>query len=61
MSIATVELKGCYWEMKLPCGDEIRVSGPYQQVPQVCPVCKKAFIHVSVVQKQSEKKHVGVG
>ncbi len=61
MSIATVELKGFYWEMKLPCGDVIGVSGPHQQAPQICPVCKKTFPHVSVVQKQSMKKHVSVG
>lgn len=62
MSTATVSLKGWDWVMTLPCGDSIRVEGPYAQVPQVCPMCKRKFVNVFVVRNTNTntKKHVAV-
>lgn len=49
---ARIEYKTDFWQLTLPCGDKITVSGIDAKVPQVCPKCKKLFAHMSVTRVQ---------
>ena len=57
---AKIEFVSGFWQLTLPCGHSIEVSGLYAEVPQVCPVCKKTFVHLSArrVAIQSEPARV---
>ena len=47
---AKIEYTGAFWQLTLPCGDKITVSGIDATVPQVCPKCKKVFAQIQVTR-----------
>ncbi len=47
---AKIEYVGYFWQLTLPCGDKITVSGIDAQVPNVCPNCGKVFAQIKVTR-----------
>lgn len=47
---AKIEHVGYFWQLTLPCGDKVTVSGIDATVPQVCPKCKKIFGRIAVTR-----------
>lgn len=51
---ARIEYAGYGWQLTLPCGDKLAISGIDAKIPQICPKCKKIFGHVVVIRVPKE-------
>ena len=47
---AKIEFTGAFWQLSLPCGDKVTVSGIDAKVPQICPKCKSVFAHLTITR-----------
>lgn len=47
---AKIEYAGAFWQLTLPCGDKITVSGIDATAPGICPKCKSVFARLTVTR-----------